>query len=84
MMMALEVLRLKGEKENVKTLKDQNKKSDLLLKIVGEATIIYRFLSELPKIIPGDSMTVSQLLENKGEPGHHLFVKINVIPKKRL
>lgn len=49
----------------------------LVVKLQGQAELIYKFLSEVQKIVSADNIDVSSLLRNKGMPGHHLFFRID-------
>lgn len=66
----------KPEKQNEKT----EYSNVLVLKFLGNPTLIFKVLADLPKIIPADSLYTSQLLKNKGIPGYHLFCKITFQP----
>lgn len=52
----------------------------LVVKLQGQPELIYRFLSEVQKIVPSENIDVSQLLRNKGMPGCHLFFRIDFAP----
>lgn len=72
------MIKLEKEKTENKT-----RSNVLTAKISGEPELVYKFLAKTSETFPAESMYVSQLLKNKGEPGYHLFLKITFPPSNR-
>jgi pyruvate-formate lyase-activating enzyme len=48
----------------------------LVLKAIGEADEILRFIEDIQKVYPGHCMNFSPVQKNKDTPGYHCFINL--------
>jgi hypothetical protein len=48
----------------------------LVIKAIGEADEILRFVEDIQKVYPGHCMNFSPIQKNKDTPGYHCFINL--------